>query len=192
MFYKSIMPLYLQRTLWTAFTIVMLLSGCATFYGVSPLSTKQASQLALSRHIRPIFTEDVNNTVTVILYKNQTEAGCYIAWSNRDGRVGYSQLSTAGHNPPQDPATRPASVLYGSEYDNEIFCITLNDQKIQQQARFIKVIFDDQQEITVPITNQAGAIIDRQIATSHSNYLDVIIYDSHSVELFRSGPGGGG
>src|SRR5262249_22580046 len=81
---------------------------------------------------------------------------------------------------------RPVSVLYGSEYDNEIFCITLNDQRIQQQARFIKVVFDDQQEVTTPLTNQEGAIISRHTATSHSNYQDVIIYDVHNVELFRS------
>jgi hypothetical protein len=162
--------------------VLALLAASCSFSVTSSLTSPQIQEFIRQKHIQPVVVEDVGGDVTVILYKNAKEMGCYMAFA----RNGIEALQSRDSFTNLDGKTsKPVSFSYQGVIKYDIVCLTINDSSIRQKAQTIKVLFPGGGEITASVKNNGDMIMYRE-TESASSHLTVTIQDSNQKELFRS------
>jgi hypothetical protein len=165
----------------TLLLLGMLFAASCKISVTSALNQQQFQDFIRQRNIQPVAVQDVGGDMTVILYKEVNKMGCYIALA-RNG-IETRQSWDSFLNLRRDAAS-PVSFTYDTILQYEIICLTINDSDIRQRAHTIKVIFHDQEEITVPVKNNGDMIIYRETENYGSDFM-IIIYDSNQQEIIR-------
>lgn len=93
-------------------------------------------------------------------------------------------MTTANIISQQDIVARPAIAIYNPVFGIDIFCMTITDPNIRQQAQTVKVIFQDGQEKTVPIQNQGDMVISRK-SDKENPHVDAVFYDSNQKQILK-------
>jgi hypothetical protein len=164
--------------------LVGLLATASCGFGVSPLSKQQLQEFIQQQNIQSVAVEEnVGGDVTVILYKDAKEMGCYVAFDGNGIRhvQSYNNFTNLAGTE-IEPVSFTLESLF-IKYD--IVCLTINDKEIRDKAYTIKVIFSSGGELNVPVTNNGDMIIYRE-AEVDSAEVTIIIYDANQHELIRS------
>jgi hypothetical protein len=174
------MMIYRYRSMPLFVALLLLLAGCQI--GAAPLSQQQLQDFVRDKKIQPLAVANPEGQLTAILFKDTHTVGCYTVWAGNG--IEAQLMTTANISSQQDIVARPAIAIYNPVFGIDIFCMTITDPNIRQQAQTVKVVFQDGQEMTVPIQNQGDMVISRK-SDKENPHVDAIFYDSNQKELLK-------
>lgn len=163
-----------------------LFQGCMFLHSRSaPLSNEEIRRFVEKTGINPLFIKNPAGEATVILYKSATEVGYYALFTSGGG--GYAKLHEYRdiHLDEKGSDNTPILVVNGFLFDNAIIGLTINDRQLASKAAIVKVVFDDNYEVTDAVKNSSALVI-RENAGGIFDYKNIILYDQSGNELFKS------
>lgn len=162
--------------------VAVALAGCGSIrdaFGarnadqVRPLTQQETQQFIAEQGIEAVAVE-INNNVTVILYRSGGTVGYDQVQSRADGTQPYSGTEAG-------PTNVPVSVIGAGP--NELFLkVWLLDDTLAQQAHQVDVILDDGEIFTAQVDGRRGMILP---TTNSRAVRSVVLLDASEQELYR-------
>jgi len=154
-------------------------SGCAKQV-YRPLSEPELTKFIADQKINPLATRDIGGSFTVILYETDSEMGRYSVSSDLDGRVSTDKLSSSNNS-----SVTPVSISYTST-GIPYATVIINDPKMQCDAKKIKVVWDNGDEIVEETQEKKGFIIpDETCSNTTVDLRELVITDQDGKILFE-------
>jgi len=160
--------------------LLLLLAGCQI--GAAPLSQQQLQDFIREHSIQPLAVANPDQQLTAILFKDTDRVGCYAVWAGNG--IEAMLMTTANATSQQDIVERPAIAIHNPSFGIDIFCMTITEPNIRQHAHTVKIIFEDGQEMIMPIQNHGDMVISRKTAKMNP-HIDAIFYDSNQNEILK-------
>lgn len=112
-------------------------AGCQI--STASLSQQQLQEFTRDKKIQPLAIANPEGQFTAILFEDTNKVGCYAVWAGNG--IGGQLMTTANITSQQDIFDRPVIAIYNPHFGIDIFCMTITDPNIRQQAQTVKVFF---------------------------------------------------
>lgn len=169
----------------TAIVIILSTFGCSKVVNNNSLPTdKQIGEFIEKNKIQAIQEKNLFNEITVILYKDSSEAGFFMVYQDHTGKLHTKKVS--GTLIPNKPV-----YLSGSATNLPFVTVILGEEILEKSPNKVEVTFEDGTAIEADITNKTGIIIPytKKIEgnLSYTNLIiisedDVVIYEKNKIQ----------